>query len=127
MNPPKPHIGHHMILSNLVVQFYNWDKSCQKCHLNKIDFHDQSSRMHCSPPRAKKVNRPTIPAFAHHPPSSHWPNRNFLGSPCLNFSTKPHFNPKKIIRICFEQKSIRDNKLKCSGEDNLNLWNMAVN
>ena len=28
---------------------------------------------------AEKVNRPNIPACAHHlPPSSHWPNRSFV-------------------------------------------------
>ena len=38
-------------MSDLVVQLYDRNKSCQKSHLNNIDSHDQPSRMDRSPPR----------------------------------------------------------------------------
>ena len=37
-------------MSDLIVQLYDQNKSCQKCHLNNIDIYDQPSRMHGSPP-----------------------------------------------------------------------------
>ena len=36
----------------MIVQLYDRNKSCQKCHLNNIDIYDQPSRMHHSPPRS---------------------------------------------------------------------------
>ena len=36
----------------MIAQLYNRNKNCQKFNLNKIDIHDQPSRMHRSPPRS---------------------------------------------------------------------------
>ena len=41
-----------MVLSDLIVQLYNRNKSYQKFRLNNIDIHDEPSRMHRSSPRS---------------------------------------------------------------------------
>ena len=41
-----------MVQSDLIVQLYNRNKSCQKCHYKQHWYHDQPSRMHRSPPRS---------------------------------------------------------------------------
>ena len=43
-----------IVLSDLIVQLYNPDKSYQKFRLNNINIHDQPSRMHRSPPGVTK-------------------------------------------------------------------------
>ena len=37
-----------IILSDLILQPYDWNKSCQKSHFNNIDPHNQLSRIHRS-------------------------------------------------------------------------------
>ena len=39
-------------ISDLIIECFDRDESCQKCHLNNIDLNDQPSRMHGSPPRS---------------------------------------------------------------------------
>ena len=41
-------------ISDLIIECFDRNKSCQKCHLDNIDFYDQPSRMHPSPSRSRQ-------------------------------------------------------------------------